>query len=83
MRDDNLKHTKRQGGKRFKSDLLTGDKVADRKARKKLLIDLGITSSEIGRRLGVSSQHVSHTVNAKENNRRILAYVEALAEELR
>ncbi len=78
-----MKAIRKQGGKRFKSYLLTGDKVADRKARKKMLIDLEMTPTEIGRRLGVSSQLVSMTVCAREDNRRVLAYLEALAEELR
>jgi len=78
-----LNKANRRDGKGFKSYLLTGDKETDRKTRKKLLIDLGLTATEIARGLGVTSQHVSHTVNAYEDNRRILRHLEALARGLR
>ena len=78
-----MKQSNKRGGEGFKSYLLTGDKEADRKTRKKLLIDLGVTASAIARDMGVSPQLVLNTTSGNENNRRVLAHLEALARELR
>lgn len=60
------------------SDLLTGDDEMDRKRLNILLILNGLTKTDVARELDVTPGLVTHTVNRRENNPRVLEYLKNL-----